>query len=318
MIVWRDLAGVGSEASADPYAVTIGVYDGVHLGHREVIARTRETADRLGVAVAVVTFDPNPLALLRPDAAPKALASLDRRLALFEVVGVDAVVVLPFTRALAAVSPADFVTTCLTGALRARAVVVGAGFRFGHKAAGDVKLLRSLGARSGFEVVEVPLVRRGHTVSSTAIRASISAGDVHAAWDGLGRPHVVEGPVVVGDRRGRELGYPTANLAVPEAYAVPPDGVYAGWLVRAEGTRLPAAISVGTNPTFGPHVRRVEAYVLDRTDLELYGEHVAIEFGWWLRGMVAYEGIDPLLVQMADDVERTRELILRETEPPLA
>lgn len=311
MIVWRDIAEVPAAPGFDPagpYALTVGVFDGVHLGHREVVARTREVAAEFGIETAVVTFDPNPLAVLRPESAPKALASVQRRLAILAELGVDATLVLPFTPELAAVSAADFVTTYLVKGMQARAVVVGAGFRYGNRATGDVALLRTLGARSGFEVHEVPLVRRGHTVSSTAIRASISAGDVTAAWQGLGRPHVVEGPVVVGDRRGRGLGYPTANLAVPEAFAVPPDGVYAGWLVRADGTRMPAAISVGTNPTFGPHLRRVEAYVLDRDDLELYGEHVAIEFGWWLRGMVTYEGIDPLLVQMADDVKRTREL----------
>lgn len=307
MIVWRGLDEVPE--SAGPYAVTIGTFDGVHLGHREVIARTREVATGLGVGTAVLTFDPHPLTVVRPDAAPKALASLDRRLAILAYLGVDAVLVVPFTPELAAVSAPDFVARYLADTLHARAVVVGAGFRFGHRAAGDVALLRTIAARSGFEVHDVALVRRGHTVSSTAIRDSIKAGDVTSAWQALGRPHVVEGTVVVGDRRGRELGYPTANLAVPEAYAVPPDGVYAGWLVRADGTRLPAAISVGTNPTFGPHARRVEAYVLDRDDLELYGEQVAIEFGWWLRDMVAYEGVDPLLAQMADDVERSRQLM---------
>ncbi len=306
MIVWRGLDEVPE--SAGPYAVTIGTLDGVHLGHREVIARTREVATGLGVGTAVLTFDPHPLTVVRPDAAPKALASLDRRLAILADLGVDAVLVVPFTPELAAVSAPGFVARYLVDTLHARAVVVGAGFRFGHRAAGDVALLRTIAARSGFEVHDVALVRRGHTVSSTAIRDSIKAGDVTSAWQALGRPHVVEGTVVVGDRRGRELGYPTANLAVPEAYAVPPDGVYAGWLVRADGTRLPAAISVGTNPTFGPHARRVEAYVLDRDDLELYGEQVAIEFGWWLRDMVAYEGVDPLLAQMADDVERSRQL----------
>jgi len=311
MIVWRsveELQAAARDHPDTPYTVTIGVYDGVHLGHREVIRRAGEVASGLGIDSAVVTFDPHPLAVLRPDATPKALASLERRLALFADLGVDAVMVLPFSRQLAAVTATDFVSSYLVDGLHARAVVVGAGFRFGHRATGDVALLRALAARSGFEVHDVPLVRRGHTVSSTAIRASISAGDVTAAWQALGRPHVVEGPVVVGDRRGRELGYPTANLAVPEDFAVPPDGVYAGWLVRADGTSMPAAISVGTNPTFGPHVRRVEAYVLGRDDLELYGEQVGIEFGWWLRGMVAYEGIDPLLVQMAEDVARTREL----------
>ncbi len=306
MIVWRGVADVPE--SAGPYTVTIGTFDGVHLGHREVIARTREVATGLGVGTAVLTFDPHPLTVVRPDAAPKALASLDRRLAILAEHGVDAVLVVPFTPELASVSALDFVARYLVEVLHTRAVVVGAGFRFGHRAAGDVALLRALAPRSGFEVHDVALVRRGHTVSSTAIRDSIKAGDVTSAWQALGRPHVVEGTVVVGDRRGRELGYPTANLAVPEAYAVPPDGVYAGWLVRADGTRLPAAISVGTNPTFGPHARRVEAYVLDRDDLELYGEQVAIEFGWWLRDMVAYEGVDPLLAQMTDDVERSRQL----------
>jgi len=315
--VWTGL----EEVPADPgrHAVAVGTFDGVHRGHRVVIgaaleARVPDNGGR-GVRAAVLTFDPHPLVVLRPDVAPPAISTLERRLAILDRLGVDAVLVVPFTPELSAQSPESFVVDHLVSGLRAAAVAVGSDFRFGHRASGDVVLLRRLGLEHGFEVREVPLVGADEPVSSTRVRAAIAAGAVDVARDLLARAHCVEGEVVVGDRRGRELGYPTANLAVPEHIAVPPDGVYAGWLVRANGTRLPAAISVGTNPTFGPHSRRVEAYVLDRDDLELYGERVCVEFGWFLRGQVVFPGIEPLLVQMAADVDRTRDLVSGELGP---
>jgi riboflavin kinase/FMN adenylyltransferase len=306
--VWH---GPGVTPPNRRHAVAVGTFDGVHRGHRAVVAAA--LAERApGVDVAVLTFDPHPLVVLRPDVAPSALTTLGRRLQLLAELGIDGTLVVPFTRELSELDPVAFVADYLVAGLGVATVAVGAGFRFGHRASGDVALLRKLGDEHGFAVRAVDLVGEGDPVSSTRIRAAIADGRVDEARDLLGRPHVVEGEVVVGDRRGRLLGYPTANLAVPTGIAVPPDGVYAGWLVRADGSRLPAAISVGTNPTFGPHARRVEAYVLDRDDLELYGEHVRVEFGAYLRPMVTFDGVDALLRQMADDVEETRTFVGRD------
>jgi riboflavin kinase/FMN adenylyltransferase len=305
MEVWSGLAEVPPDHGR--YAVAVGTFDGVHIGHRAVVGAALG-ARATGVRVAVLTFHPHPLVVLRPDAAPPAISTLERRLAILSSLGVDATVVVRFDAELSALKPEQFVADYLVGGLGATVVAVGQGFRFGHRAAGDVALLRRLGLEHDFAVHEVPLVGEGQPVSSTSIRTAIASGDVQLAGQLLGRPHSVEGEVVVGDRRGRGLGYPTANLAVPADLAVPPDGVYAGWLLRANGTRLPAAISVGTNPTFGPHARRVEAYALDRDDLELYGEQVSIEFGWHLREMITFGGVEPLLAQMAEDVARTRAL----------
>jgi riboflavin kinase/FMN adenylyltransferase len=310
--VWRSLDDV--PADAGPYAVTIGTFDGVHRGHQAVIEALRERAADLGVPTCVVTLHPHPLSVLRPESAPPALTTLDRRLDLLAVLGVDATFVLHFDPEVSRLAPEEFVGRYLVDGFHARVVVVGPDFRFGHRAAGDVAALRRLGATDGFDVVALaPVVdEAGHdgVYSSTRARQLIASGDVRGAWHVLGRPHRLEGPVVVGDRRGRLLGYPTANLAVPEGMAVPPDGVYAGWLDAPDvlTASMPAAISVGTNPTFGEHTRRVEAYVLDRDDLELYGENVGVDFGWRLRGMVTFDSVDELLVQMADDVRETRAL----------
>jgi riboflavin kinase/FMN adenylyltransferase len=306
MEVWSGLEGIPPDRGR--HAVAVGTFDGVHIGHRVVVGAALG-ARASGIRVAVLTFHPHPLVVLRPDVAPPAISTLERRLAILAGLGVDATLVVSFTEELSELAPERFVGDYLVQGLGATTVAVGGGFRFGHRAAGDVALLRRLGQDHDFLVHEVPLVGADEPVSSTRIRTAIAAGDVETARELLGRPHCVEGEVVVGDRRGRDLGYPTANLAVPRHLAVPPDGVYAGWLVRADHTRLPAAISVGTNPTFGPHARRVEAYVLDRDDLELYGERVSVEFGWYLRPQITFDGIDPLLVQMAADVERVRALI---------
>jgi riboflavin kinase/FMN adenylyltransferase len=308
--VWRGLDSVdlGTVNAARRSVVTIGNFDGVHRGHQQVVGGLVARARELGATSVVTTFDPHPMTVIHPHAAPLRLTDLDRRLALLEDHGVDAVLVLPFTRELSLWEPDDFVQRVLVDALHAVEVHVGENFRYGHRARGNVDTLRDEGDRFGFAVHAAPLAGDTTRWSSTYVRQCLAEGDTAAAAEALGRPHRVEGPVVEGDKRGRELGYPTANLALDEDVAIPADGVYAGWLVRADGDRLPAAVSIGTNPTFGGTARRVEAYVLDRDDLELYGERVGVEFADRLRETVAFAGVEPLLAQMARDVEQARAL----------
>jgi riboflavin kinase/FMN adenylyltransferase len=307
--IWRSLDEV--PADLGPTAVVIGNFDGVHLGHRHVLGRARELADERSLTVVAVTFDPHPMAVLRPEHAPTTLTSLAVRSELLGSAGADAVLAVPFDRDVASWSPEEFVRRVLVDGLHAAAVVVGANFRFGHRAAGDVATLREQGERFGFIAEGIPLDGGPQVWSSTYVRMSVAAGDVAGAAEALGRPYAVRGVVVKGDQRGRELGYPTANVPTDQMTAAPPDGVYAGWLRRLDTDETyPAAISVGTNPTFeGDRYRRVEAYVLDRTDLELYGVEVEVGFVDRLRGMVAFESIDGLLEQMKDDVDRARELL---------
>lgn len=309
MTVWRDPGDV--PATLGRTAVTIGNFDGVHRGHQLVLDRLRSTADRLGddVATVVVTFDPHPLSVLAPDRAPVRLSTIERRAELLAAGGVDHVLVLPFDRETASWSPEEFVRRVLVDALHAAAVVVGAGFRFGHRAAGTADTLWTLGQESGFVVDAVALGGGDPPWSSTAVRAALADGDVATAAEVLGRPHAVDGVVVEGDHRGRELGYPTANVPTSGLLAVPPDGVYAGTLQRIDepdAPLWPAAISVGTNPTFDGRDRRVESYVLDRDDLELYGVPVRTAFHAHLRGQVRFDDVDALVQQMAQDVEETR------------
>ena len=303
MQVWRSLEEI--PAGFGPSVVVIGNFDGVHRGHVHVLRTAEARAE--GRHVVAITVDPHPMAVLRPEHAPSMLTTLEERANLLAAAGADAVFALPFSREIAAWTPEEFIDRVLVSALDAAVVVVGANFRFGARASGDVESLRSHG---GFEVVAVPLEGGPQVWSSTYIRQCIAAGDVEGAAEALGRDYVVRGLVVKGDQRGRELGYPTANVPVGDA-AVPADGVYAGWLTRKDtGERYPAAISVGTNPTFaGQRERRVEAYALDRDDLELYGVTVEIAFHARIRGMVAFEGVEALIETMRDDVERTRELL---------
>lgn len=288
--------------------VTIGVFDGVHLGHRQIVGQAVAAAAAAGQPSVVLTFDPHPSEVVRPGTHPALLTTTRFKAELLEDIGVDVVQVVPFTRELSRWTPEQFVHDLLVEGLQASAVVVGDNFRFGHKAAGDVALLAELGRRFGFSTRGVPLLRSADgapAYSSTLVRTLVAAGDVVGATQALTREHRVEGLVVRGDRRGRELGYPTANLApVPHA-AVPADGVYAGRLVRADGTRLPAAISIGTNPTFDGQERRVEAFVLDWSG-DLYGEAVGLDFTIRLRPTLAFDSVDELVVQMGADVERTR------------
>ena len=306
-------------ADLGPTVVTLGNFDGVHRGHREVLTRVvREAADRGALPVAV-TFEPHPIAVLYPDRAPAAVMSLEQRLDALASVGVGAVLVIEFTRDFAQQTPEEFVRGTFVDALGACAVVVGKDTRFGVRNSGDVGTLRDLGAAHGFEVIALDDIGEGADEgarwSSTQLRAELLAGNVDHAAQIIGRPHRVTGTVVHGDHRGRELGYPTANLSQDHEGLVPADGVYAGWLVRlgldegAPDRTLPAAVSVGTNPTFDGHQRRVEAYVLDRTDLDLYGDRVAVEFVSHLRPTLKFESIDTLVEQMAQDVVRCREIL---------
>lgn len=306
MLLWRSLDDVPADFGRT--AVAIGVFDGVHAGHRAIIERACAAAAKDGLRAVVISFDPHPNAIVRPDHTPLMLTTVDQRAELLDALGVDALLALPFTKELSQLSPEEFVERVLVSRLQASHVVVGANFRFGHRASGDVDLLRREGERLGFAVDAVELVGGEDPVSSTRIRGLVAEGDVAAAAAALGRPHRVQGPVVRGDARGRELGYPTANLEVDASMAVPADGVYAGWLVRADGTRLPAAISIGTNPTFDGTERRVEAYALD-VDIDLYDEVVAIEFVERLRGMEKFDSVDELLVRMAQDVGDSRRIL---------
>ena len=309
MQIWRSLEEVPSDLG--PTAVVIGNFDGVHLGHRHVVNRACEIAADRSLTVVAVTFDPHPMAVLRPEHAPTALTSLEVRAELLADAGADAVLALPFDRDVARWSPEEFVRRVLVDGLHAATVVVGANFRFGHRAAGDVATLRETGERYGFTAEGIALDGGPQVWSSTYVRMSLAAGDVAGAAEALGRPYAVRGVVVRGDQRGRELGFPTANVPTGALTAVPPDGVYAGTLRRLDtGETYPAAISVGTNPTFdGVRERRVESYVLDRTDLDLYGVEVEVGFVDRLRGMVAFESIDELVEQMRADVDRARALL---------
>jgi riboflavin kinase / FMN adenylyltransferase len=308
---WRGLEDVPEGWGRS--VVTIGSYDGVHRGHQLIIGRAVERAKELGVASVVVTFDPHPSEVVRPGSHPPLLAAHHRRAELMAELGVDALLILPFTSEFSQLSAEDFVRTVLVAALGAKLVVEGPNFRFGHRAAGDVRLLGELGEKYdyGVEVVDLYVTGEaggGRPFSSTLTRQLIAEGDMAGAMEILGRPHRVEGVVVRGAQRGRALGYPTANVETLPHSAIPADGVYAGWLV-VEGEAMPAAISVGTNPTFDGTTRTVEAYAIDRVGLDLYGLHVAVDFLVFLRGQEKFDSVDALLERMAIDVKRARELV---------
>ncbi|MDQ6524241.1 bifunctional riboflavin kinase/FAD synthetase [Nocardioides sp. LHD-245] len=317
MRVWRDFSDVPRDLGRT--VVTIGNFDGMHLGHQHVIRRAREVAAEVGTStpvdgVVAVTFDPHPIAVLRPEHAPPTITTIDQRLRLLGEAGIDDVLVIPFSRDIAAWTPTEFIDRILLDALHVRAVVVGANFRFGNRAAGDCNLLRAAGAEHDFVLEEVSLDGGPQVWSSTYVRTCLSAGDVTGAAEALGRAFTVTGVVIEGDKRGRELGYPTANVPVRAGAAAPADGVYAGRLTLLDGpdagTTYPAAISVGTNPTFaGERERRVESHVLDRTDLDLYGREVEVAFVERLRGMVRFDSVEDLLTAMADDVDRARTIL---------
>ncbi|WP_101257991.1 bifunctional riboflavin kinase/FAD synthetase [Streptomyces barkulensis] len=308
---WRGLEDIPEDWGRS--VVTIGSYDGVHRGHQLIIGRAVDRARELGVPAVVVTFDPHPSEVVRPGSHPPLLAPHHRRAELMAGLGVDAVLVLPFTEEFSKLSPADFVVKVLVDRLHARTVVEGPNFRFGHRAAGTVETLAELGRTYDYDVMVVDLFERGEAgggepFSSTLTRRLVAEGDVAGAAEVLGRPHRVEGVVVRGAQRGREMGYPTANVETLPHTAIPSDGVYAGWLV-VEGESMPAAISVGTNPQFEGTERTVEAYAIDRVDLDLYGLHVAVDFLAYIRGQERFDTLEGLLERMAEDVRVAKELL---------
>jgi riboflavin kinase/FMN adenylyltransferase len=322
--IWRDIPGTATRPRTEPAVVTIGNFDGVHRGHQHLLA----TAAAAGRPVVTVTFDPHPARLFAPDSAPKLLCTLERRIELLHEHGADEIRVLAFDREIAGWSPAEFIERVIVGELRASAVVVGENFHFGARAAGDVATLAAVGATAGFTAEGVSLAtsvgmgappaatldsRSGgessEVLCSTLVRDRIAAGDMPGAAAVLGRPHEVSGVVQRGDGRGTDLGFPTANVPIDEGYAVPPDGVYAGFVVVG-GERHQAAISVGTNPTFGGIERRVESFVLDAPGgIDLYDHAIRVEFIQRLRGMEAFDAVDALVAQMHDDVAAARELL---------
>jgi riboflavin kinase/FMN adenylyltransferase len=288
--------------------VAIGIFDGVHLGHQAILARAKEVSK--GRGIIALTFDPHPTQIFAPNKAPTMLLSLERRIELLKEFGVDAVVVCEFDREFAAESPEDFVAEILMKRLQISGVVVGENFTYGYRAAGHVNDLITAGLQNNFLAEEVPLRKiDGAVVSSTRIRAAIGQGEVETASKLLSRPHRVEGIVVHGEKRGRDIGYPTANLGYSATMnTIPSDGIYAGWL-GIEADRWPAAISIGTNPTFaGERSRQVEAYALDQVGLELYDHHARIDFGWRLRDTLKFDDLDSLLEQMKKDCDQARIL----------
>ncbi len=291
---------------------TIGVFDGVHRGHQQVIGHVVKRAGELGVQSVVLTFDPHPSEVVRPGSHPAVLSEPPRKAELIEALGVDVLCVIPFTVEYSRLSPEAFVHDALVEHLHTALVVVGENFRFGHKAAGDLQLLHRLGRTFGFGVEGAPLVADEGTVfSSTYIRACVDAGDGVAAARALGRPHRVEGVVVRGDQRGRELGFPTANLLTSANAAIPAAGIYAAWVIRdRDRVAYPAAVSVGTNPTFSGKERRVESFILDFTG-DIYGERIAVDFVERLREQRTYSGVEPLVAQIHDDVAQARRVLDR-------
>jgi riboflavin kinase/FMN adenylyltransferase len=313
--LWHGLDEVPSDWGRS--VVTIGVFDGVHRGHQHIISRAAEQARQRGLPVVVITFDPHPVEIVRPGTQLTRLCSLRRRTELLSVLGVDAVMVLAFTLELSRMGPDEFVQSVLVDRLHAAGVVVGENFRFGNRASGDVALLRELGDKYDFTAEGVPLVENGTVISSTQIRAWIAEGDVVSAAHALGRPYRVEGVVVRGHRRGHALGFPTANLQTSPYATIPADGVYAGWLEAmpvvddAPGPvrpRWPAAISIGTNPHFGDVERSVEAYAIDRDDLDLYGERVVVDFAARIRDVAKFESLDALVAEISRAVPPAREI----------
>ena len=305
-------------AALRPCVVTLGNFDGVHRGHRAVLNALVDAGRRFGLPAVAITFDPHPIAVLRPEQAPELIAPAALRDDLIADSGIDGLLVLDFTTEFAQQSPEDFVRAVFVRGLDARCVVVGMDTRFGYRNSGDVSTLADLGEQLGFEVVALDDVGDGERFSSTVVRDHLRAGEVGEAARILGRPHRVVGTVVHGNHRGKALGYPTANLSADSLGLVPLEGVYAGWVTRLdlpEGERdrtMPAAISVGTNPTFQTHDRRtVEAYVLDRDDLDLYDERIMVEFTAHIRPTLKFESVDELLEAMGKDVARCHELLTK-------
>jgi riboflavin kinase/FMN adenylyltransferase len=323
--IWNDPTEVPEDFG--PSVVTIGNFDGVHRGHQQVLSQLIRTA-RLNSAKSVaVTFDPHPALIHRPESAPELIMGLHDKLQALGELGLDAILVMKYSLELASLTPEEFVGSVLVDCLHASHVVIGHDTRFGKGNSGDLNTMQELGERFGFEVLVIsefgsegfPLHDDGGTdrrCSSTWVREALREGDVDTAAAVLGRAHRMRGEVVHGAARGRDLGFPTANLSSDASGLIPADGIYAGWLVDEAGTRWPAAISVGSNPTFDGVSRQVEAHVIDRPeerieDFDLYGQTVVVEFVTRLRGMVAYRGPEALVEQMRQDVLQTHDILLK-------
>jgi riboflavin kinase/FMN adenylyltransferase len=322
--VWREIAlrpvRVITDLSVSPWpgqraVVTIGAYDGVHLGHRAVIRQVRDRAAELGALSVVVTFDRHPASVVRPDAAPRLLTTPEQKIELLSQTGVDAVVVVPFSAEQAKETPVDFVTRVLVDALHVQAVIVGSDFHFGHMRQGNVTLLREMGERHDFTCEPIVLVPRAdgvnEPVSSTAIRRALAGGEIDSATRMLGRAHEVRGVVIEGDQRGRTIGFPTANVNIPAGMCLPADGVYAGIYRRPDGTEHSCAINLGRRPTFyaNQDYSLLEAYLLDFTG-DLYGEDAAVQFVAFLRSEKQFGGLDELKDQLVKDIESARAAVL--------
>jgi len=294
--------------------ITIGAYDGVHLGHRAVIDQVRRRADELGARSVVVTFDRHPASIVRPESAPPLLTDADQKMELLTETGIDAAVVVPFDERQAAESPESFVERVLVRCLNTKVIVVGEDFHFGRHREGNVDLLRKIGVEDDFDVEPIALLPRAdgvvEPVSSTAIRRALAGGDIGRANEMLGRPHEVRGRVFEGDQRGRLLGFPTANVAVPKGMCLPADGVYAGFYERPSGLVYPCAINLGRRPTFYEHADSslLEAHLLD-ADVDLYGEVAEVRFTHFLRSERKFDGVDALIQQLTTDVEHAREFL---------
>ena len=309
----------GASSINGPHAVTIGAYDGVHRGHLSVIAQTKAIAERLETKSAVVTFEPHPAYVLRPENAPALLTGLDHKLELLEAAGVETVVVVPFTAERATETPEEFAESILSTCLQAKAVVVGADFHFGANRAGNVEVLQGLGKEMGFDVEGIDLLRRSdgkvESISSTSIRRALAGGEIRTATGLLGRNHEMRGSVVAGDKRGRTIGFPTANVAVRPEMAMPADAVYAAWYVRPDGVRRPAAVNVGKRPTFYQDAEHslVEAHLIGY-EADLYGELGRVQFVELIRSEQRFDGIDALQAQLEIDIQRAGEIL--ENEAP--
>jgi riboflavin kinase/FMN adenylyltransferase len=296
-------------------AATIGVFDGVHVGHQQVLAQVRAAAERLKVASAVVTFSDHPAHVVRPENAPLLLTTLDQKLELIEAQGIDYVYLIAFDRERADTPPETFVEQVFVDALHAQAIVVGEDFHFGAGRSGSVDALVEMGQRWDFEVHPLALIRHRQDarepVSSTKIRRALAGGEVERAAAMLGRPFEVRGVVQAGDQRGRSIGFPTANIPVPKYMAWPADAVYAGWCRRADGSLHPCAINVGRRPTFYEHAEQslLEAHLID-FDGDLYGEEVSVSFSHFLRSERKFNGIEQLAAQLADDIDDARQLLV--------
>ncbi len=291
---------------SDTNVVVIGVFDGVHKGHQVLLNRAKEIAE--GRSIVALTFDPHPTTVFAPDKAPTMLTTLADRVELLKIHNADQVAVLKFNEKFAAMSPADFVSSVLVAQLHTDTVIVGKNFTYGHKAAGNIESLIKSGQEHNFTVDVQELKADSEVISSSRIRSLVIEGKVEEARSLLSRPHRLDGVVVHGEKRGREIGYPTANLGKIEGQTIPADGVYAGWLTVGINF-WPAAISIGTNPTFeGARGRQVEAYALDQEGLDLYDKNASIEFGWYLRPTLKFDSLEELLVQMKKDCEKAREL----------